>query len=164
MKKCFYISFKLYFIQTVLKFSPFKEKLKNPLTTYLTIDGIKSLPSLTGGGSPNGGEGIYWGFLQVKYPPSHGETVTAPFRQGGLFLCIFTLMQHLFFVYAAQILNSDFICLISSASFSSHSSRVLAYTFRLMRLPYTLGEYLPSYKRSLSLDIQPVPALRILGL
>ena len=69
-----------------------------------------------------------------------------------------------FFVYAAHFLNSFFICLISSASFSSHSSRVLAYTFRPIRFPSTLGEYLPSYKCSLSFEIQPVPALRIFGL
>ena len=66
--------------------------------------------------------------------------------------------------FAAHFLNSFFICLISSASFSSHSSRVFAYTFRLILLPSTRGEYLPSYKWSLSLDIHPVPALRIFGL
>ena len=39
---------------------------------------------------------------------------------------------------------SAFIVFISSASFSSHSSRVLAYTFLDMRLPLTLGVNRPS--------------------
>ena len=58
---------------------------------------------------------------------------------------------------------SFFIFLINSASFSSHSSFVLAYTFLDMRFPSApLGEYLPSYRWSFILLIQPVPLLRIL--
>ena len=69
-----------------------------------------------------------------------------------------------FLGFATHFLNSFFIWRICSASLSSHSSRVLAYTFRLIRFPSTRSEYLPSYKSSLSFDIQPVPALRIFGL
>lgn len=45
---------------------------------------------------------------------------------------------------------SAFISSISTFSFSSHSSRVWAYTFREMRLPVaSLGENFPSQRWSL---------------
>ena len=59
---------------------------------------------------------------------------------------------------------SAFMVLISSASFSSHSSRVLAYTFLDMRLPLTLGVNRPSYRWSFIIVTQPVPLFLIFGL
>ena len=59
---------------------------------------------------------------------------------------------------------SAFICVISSASFSSHSSLVLAYTFFGVRFPYAfVGEYRPSNRWSLICVMHPVPGRRIFG-
>ena len=66
------------------------------------------------------------------------------------------------FFFSAAI--SAFIVFIRFASFSSHSSRVLAYTFLGMRLPLTLGVNRPSYRWSFIIVTQPVPLFRILGL
>ena len=55
---------------------------------------------------------------------------------------------------------SSFISRIISASFVSHSSRLCAYTFRVIFLPFTRGEYRPSHVVSLICEMQPVPGLR----
>ena len=63
-------------------------------------------------------------------------------------------------VFAFLAAISCFISWIGWASFSSHSSYVLAYTFRAMRFPLTTGEYRPSQRFSLIWLTQPVPGLR----
>ncbi len=69
------------------------------------------------------------------FPPTQilrGDRSRSPRRHYTFFAC--------FFISAI----SAFIVFISSASFSSHSSRVFAYTFLEMRLPLTLGVKRPS--------------------
>ena len=74
------------------------------------------------------------------------------------------LLLHACFAIFFSAAISSYMVLISSASFSSHSSRVLAYTFLEMRLPLTLGVNRPSYRWSFIMVTHPVPLLRIFPL
>ena len=79
-----------------------------------------------------------------------------------LFALLYAVCSDLIRSFSAAI--SAFICVISSASFSPHSSLVLAYTFFGVRFPYAfVGEYLPSNKWSLISVIHPVPGRRNFG-
>lgn len=53
----------------------------------------------------------------------------------------------LFYAWIAIFISaiSAYIVSISSASFCSHSSMLEAYTLRMILVPFTFGEYLPSH-------------------